>query len=364
NDVTREADLIEEVTRIHGLAALPATLPARRGAYGRLSTAQRLRRRAVDALVGRGLYETVGWTFTAATLHDRLRLPEDDPRRRAPAIENPLSEDQALLRTTLLGSLLDVAAHNSARGAADLRLFEVGTLFVLDEDHHAADDGARAAGHARAAGDTGVHEQRSLAVLLSGRVAPATWGAPDPPQADLFALKGLLEALGSALDVQLDCEPGAQPFLHPGRSATVSCAGQRIGWLGELHPLVAREWGLDGAAVMELELDRLLALAAPQSAYRDVISYPALRQDLAVVLPEQVPAAQVLEAVREAARKLLDEVRVFDVYSGPQVGEGKRSLALSLAFRAPDRTLTDEDVAPVRKRIVKALAGLGGELRG
>ncbi|MFZ1155988.1 MAG: phenylalanine--tRNA ligase subunit beta, partial [Solirubrobacteraceae bacterium] len=364
NDVTREADLIEEVARINGLEGLPATLPARRGAYGRLSPTQRLYRRAVDALVGRGLYEAVGWTFTAPTLHDRLRLGQDDSRRRAPVLENPLSEDQSLLRTTLLGSLLDVAAHNSARGMSDLRLFEVGTLFVLGDNAKAADDGAGAADQAAARGETGVREQRALAVLLSGRVAPATWRAPNPVKADLFAVKGILEALGEALGVQLECRPAAQPFLHPGRSAAVLCGGDELGWLGELHPLVAREWDIDGAAVMELQLDRLLAIAAAESTYRDVISYPALRQDLAVVLPERVAAAQVLEAVREAAGKLLDEVSVFDVYSGPQVGEGRRSLALSLAFRAADRTLTEEDVAPVRTRIVTALAGLGGELRG
>jgi phenylalanyl-tRNA synthetase beta chain len=114
---------------------------------------------------------------------------------------------------------------------------------------------------------------------------------------------------------------------------------------------------------MELELPPLLEAAAAQSAYRDVISYPVLRQDLAVVLEEEVAAAQVLEAVREGGGKLLDEVNVFDVYSGPQVGEGKRSLALSLTFRAPDRTLTDEDVTPVRERIIAALGALGGELR-
>jgi phenylalanyl-tRNA synthetase beta chain len=348
-DVTREADLIEEVARIHGLDALPATLPARRGAYGRLSTAQQLRRRAADALVGRGLYEAVGWTFTAPTLHDRLRLPEDDQRRRTPVVENPLSEDQSLLRTTLLGSLLDVAAHNCARGMVDFGLFEIGTLFVLDGDS--------------SAGSTNVREHRSLAVLLSGKTAPVTWGAPDPPRADVFSIKGVLEALGVALRLQLECRPGAQPFLHPGRSATVLCDGQELGWLGELHPLVAREWGIDGAAAMELQLDLLLGSAEAQSAYRDVISYPALRQDLAVVLAEDVAAAKVLDAVREAAGALLDEVGVFDVYSGPQVGEGRRSLALSLAFRAPDRTLTDEDVAPVRERVVAALAALGGELR-
>ncbi len=348
DDITREADLIEEVARINGLQTLPATLPSRRGAYGRLSLIQHLRRKAVDVLVGRGLYEAVGWTFTAPTLHDRLRLPAEDVRRRALVLENPLSEDQSLLRTTLLGSLLDVASHNSARGMVDLRLFEMGTLFVSEG----------------VALDTGVREHRSLAVLLSGRVAPATWGAPESQKADLFAVKGVLEALGAALRVQLECCPGAQPFLHPGRSATVLCDGQQLGWLGELHPLIARDWDIDGAAVMELELDRLLTIAASTSTYRDVISYPALRQDLAVVLPEQVQAAQALAVVREAAGELLDEVGVFDVYSGPQVGEGRRSLALSLAFRASDRTLTDEDVAPVRARIVAALASLGGELRG
>jgi phenylalanyl-tRNA synthetase beta chain len=352
NDVTREADLIEEVARINGLGELPATLPARRGAYGRLSEAQRLRRRAADALVGRGLYETVGWTFTTPSLHDRLRLPPQDPRRSAPALQNPLSEDQSLLRTTLLGSLLDVAAHNSARGTTDLRLFEMGSSFVL-----AGEPGADGTG-------TGVLEHGALGVLLSGRTAPVTWGAPDPPKADVFAVKGVLEALGEALGVDLQCKAGLQPFLHPGRAATVLCEGEQLGWLGELHPLVAREWGIDGAAVMELDLDALLGKAGGRGAYRDVVSYPALRQDLAMVLPEEVPAARVLETVRGAGRALLDEADVFDVYSGPQVGEGKRSLALSLSFRAPDKTLTDEDVAPVRAAIVAALGELGGELRG
>jgi phenylalanyl-tRNA synthetase beta chain len=344
-DVTREADLIEEVARIHGLEALPATLPARRGAYGRLSPAQRLRRRAIDVLVGRGLYEVVGWTFTAPTLQDKLRLSADDPRRRAPMIENPLSEDQSLLRTTLLGSLLDVAAHNSARAVADLRIFETGTVFALD-------------------GDTGVRERRTLAVLLSGRIVPPTWGASDPERADVFAIKAVLEALGAALRIELECRPATQPFLHPGRSAEVLCDGEQLGWLGELHPLVARDWGIADAAAMELELDRLLDIASAEHAYRDVISYPALTQDIAVVLAEDVPAAKVLELVRAAAGDLLDEVGVFDVYSGPQVGQGRRSLALSLSFRATDRTLTDEDVAPLRARVVAALGELGGELRG
>jgi phenylalanyl-tRNA synthetase beta chain len=402
-DVTREPDLIEEVARVNGLGELPATLPARRGAYGRLTPVQKLRRRAVDALVGRGLYETVGWTFTAPGLHDKLRLDAEDPRRRAPVLENPLSEDQSLLRTTLLGSLLDVARHNAARGMADLRLFEVGRVFALGHGSDRPGDaladvdvsgganastsaavagsagadvadapGARCSEGLRAAGDTGVDEHVSLAVLLAGRLTPPTWGGAQPAAADFFAAKGVLEALGEALGVQLGCHPRAQPFLHPGRAAAVSCAGQKVGWLGELHPLVARAWDLDGAAVAELDLDRLLDIAvAGEHEYRDVISYPGLSQDLAVVLPSGVPAAQVTDIVRAAGGDLLERVLVFDVYEGPalpppsagQAEEGRRSLALSLHFQAPDRTLTDADVVPLRERIVVALEELGGELR-
>jgi phenylalanyl-tRNA synthetase beta chain len=351
DDVTREADLIEEIARIDGLERLPATLPARRGAYGRLSSEQRLRRRAVDALVGRGLYEAVGWTFAAPTVHDRLRLPEDDPRRRAPTLRNPLSGDLSQLRTTLLGSLLDVAAHNTARGMPDLRLFELGRVFALPDAGQPSP------------GETGVAEHVSLAVLLAGRLAPATWREHEPPAADFFAAKGVLEALGEALRLDFECEQAPQPFLHPGRSAAVRCGGVEVGWVGELHPLVAQEWDIDGAAALELDLDAVLGRAARERGFLDVISYPALRQDLAVVLPSAVPAARAIELVRAAAGELLDAVEVFDVYTSEQIGADRRSLALSLSFRAGERTLTDADVVPLRERIVVALEELGGELR-
>jgi phenylalanyl-tRNA synthetase beta chain len=383
-DVTREADLIEEVARVDGLEKLPATLPRHRPA-GLLSSEQRLRRRAVDALVGRGLYETVGWTFTSREAVARLRLDEKDPRRAgAVALENPLSEEHALLRTTLLGSLLDSAARNLAREHPDLRIFEVGTVFSWPQASQPSRGGVGEAptgatgGLSPSAGDapgdplrdTGVEEHCALGVLLSGRVTPPTWRVPDPPRADLYAVQGVLEALAAALRVPVECRraaAGRHPFLHPGRAAEVFAAEEPLGWLGELHPLVA-ERDLQGAVVMELDLDRLLA-AAVQGAdvrkYTDLISFPALRLDLAVVLPRQVTAAAVLEVVREAAGALLADVRVFDVYEGPQVGEGLHSLALALSFRAAEHTLADEDVAPVRERIVAALSErLGGELRG
>ena len=156
--------------------------------------------------------------------------------------------------------------------------------------------------------------------------------------------------------------------------ARVGAHARTLGWIGELHPEVARRFDLLAAdadadkpslpVAMELDLDALLAAAPTETAYRDLISYPALRLDLAVTLPESVPAAQALATVRDAAGGALEDVQVFDVYTGPQVGEGRRSLALALSFRAPDRTLADEDVAPPRARIVAALAEIGGELRG
>jgi len=344
-DVYREADLVEEVARVDGLEKLPATLPKRRGSAGLLTTEQRLRRRTVDALVGRGMYETVGWSFTDPGLADRLRLDPDDPRRRFVTLENPMSEDQAVLRTTLAGALLDAARHNVARGRADLALFECGTVY-------------------RATGEKLPHEHRALGGILTGRLHPQTWGTAEPPRAGFFAAKGLLGAALEAVRVAWEVEPATEPFLHSGRTARVIARGEDVGWIGELHPIVARMWDLDAAALFEIDLDRTLAHAEAVPRYVDLTSFPALHLDLSVALPEDVPAATVLATVREACGGLLDDVRVFDVYRGEQLGEGRKSLALALSFRAPDRTLTDEDVAPLRNRVVEALReALGGELR-
>jgi phenylalanyl-tRNA synthetase beta chain len=344
-DVYREADLIEEVARVDGLEKLPATLPKRRGTAGHLSIEQRMRRRAVDALVGRGMFETVGWSFTDPGLADRLRLEPDDPRRSFVVLENPMSEDQSVLRTTVAGSLLDAARRNVARGAADLALFEAGTVY-------------------RATGEKLPHEHRALGGILTGRLQPQTWGTPDPPRAGFHAAKAMLAAALDAIRVTWWVESATEPFLHPGRTARVHAAGEDVGWIGELHPIVARAWDLEGAALFEVDLDRVLQHAEVVPQYVDLTSFPALHIDLSVNLPEDVPAATVLQTVREAAGELLAGVRVFDVYRGEQVGPDRKSLALALSFRASDRTLTDEDVAPLRTRIVESLReSLGGELR-
>jgi phenylalanyl-tRNA synthetase beta chain len=362
-DVTREADLVEEVARIDGVERLPATLPARRGASGRLTPLQRARRRAEDVLVGRGLHEVVGWSFTDPGLGDRLRLPADDPRRVAVALENPMSEDQSVLRTTLLGSLLDAARHNRARGAADLALWERGSVYL---------DGAGPSARARAEEPDRVValplERIVLGAVLTGASAPASWRDGAAPAWDAFGAAAVAGAVLDALRVPWDVRAGGEhPFLHPGRSGRLFSGETELGWVGEVHPLVLRAWELEDAVVAAFELDLDLAIERADlvPAYRDVTSFPAVRQDLAVVVGADVPAADVLAVVRARAGPLLEDVRVFDVFRGAQLGEGRLSLAVHLTFRAPDRTLTDDEVRERVEAVVAALRGeLGAEPRG
>ena len=276
------------------------------------------------------------------------------------ALANPLSSDLSLLRTTLLGSLLDAAHHNVARGIADLALFELGTVFRDDPGTLTAGDGPPQSRSAY--GDTPVHEHRSLAVLISGRTAPPTWRAPEPPQADFYAAKGVLEALASALRAAIELRPAAEPFLHPGRSAAVR-AGGRADRLDRRAASARRpqSWDVPAPAAFELDLDRLIAAARARAALRgpDQLPRPAPGPRRRAGSP-RCPPPTCSRSCARAPASCSTSVRVFDVYEGPQVGEGRRSLALALSFRAADRTLTDEDVRPLRERIVAALARAAG----
>jgi phenylalanyl-tRNA synthetase beta chain len=358
DDVTREADLVEEVGRIWGFERLPLTLPSRRGVSGRLEPHQRVRRRAEDALVGAGLFEMLGWSFAAPSLVDRLGLPDTDPRRRLVRIANPMSEEQSVLRTTLLGSLLDNLQRNRARGHEDVRLWERGAVYL-------ARDGGEA-GNGRIPGlDRLPDEREHLAALLTGHVRPPTWRDAEPARADFFAVKGVLGAVMDAVRVPWEVEPAPEPFLHPGRSARVLAAGEPAGWLGEIHPAVAARWDLEQAAGFELDFRVLARAADVVPGYEDLTSFPAVRQDMALVVPDGVSAAEVVGVVREAGGPLLSRAEVFDVYRGAQVGEGSASLALRLEFRAGDRTLTDEEADKRRAKILAALGDrLGARLRG
>jgi phenylalanyl-tRNA synthetase beta chain len=299
-DVTREVDVIEEVVRIYGLEKVPFTLPLRREMFGRLTVEQRLRRVCEDVLVGAGLSEAYTLSFAA-----------DGPVR----IVNPMNATQAALRTTLLDWLVEAAARNVDAGNERIALFEIARVYLPEE-------------------------RLRLGAIVEGGFARA---------------KGVVEALYGALRVDLRVERAQEPFLHPGKAARTDA-----GWLGELHPArLEGSWG-----VFELDLATLFAAVQPVPVYEDVITFPPVRQDLAVVVPEEVPSASLVDAARQAAGAELREARVFDVYRGAQIGEGKKSVAIALVFQSPERTLSDEDAARLRERIVAVFAErFGGELR-
>jgi len=298
-DVTREADVIEEVARFV-LDEVPFTLPARRDAIGRLPRILQLRREVEDVLVGCGLSEA----YTPS-------LVADDPEAAAIRLTNPLSSDQAVLRTTILPSLLAAAERNRDVGNDGVALFEIARVY-LPSGGQLPNEGWRVAG------------------VLEGEFADA---------------KGVLDTLFEALHLELEVERGEHPLLHPGKAGRLA-----QGWLGEVHPAVARGW-----AAFELDLAALAAAVPERVLYRDVLSFPSVLQDLAFVVDDGVSAAALLAAIRTAAGELLRDVSVFDEYRGPQIGEGKRSLAFRLAFGSPERTLTDEDVAPARAAIADAV---------
>jgi phenylalanyl-tRNA synthetase beta chain len=359
-DVTREVDLIEEVGRIHGYADnLEATLPkVEQG--GALSREQVLRRRAEDVVRDLGFDGVVTLSLIDPGVPARLRIPGDDARARPIRISNPLSSEHSELRTTLLGSLLDVISYNRAHGAERVAVFESARAYLAQGSSPA---GGVLGGEF--AGDRGTvaHEPHRIAALASGGLRAPGWRG-GAETADFYALKGVLEALAAQLGVEVAVESGEEPFLHPGRAGRILIAGDDAGWIGELHPLVCRAWDLEAAVGFELELSQLVA-ASPYGAeeYEDVISYPAVHQDIAVVVPEATSAAEVRAAVLAGAGELLDAIEVFDLYRGEQLGEGRKSIAMRLSFRAPDRTLTDEEVAERRQAIQAALAEIGGSLR-
>ena len=297
-----------------------------------------MRRQAADALTAQGLDEIVGWSFEGPELAHRLRIAD----RPAVQLTNPMSAEQSRLRTTLLGSLLDVAERNRARGAAALRLFEAGAVYLpADADAPAT------------------QEPHHVGVLLSGPVRPPTWREADPPAADFFAVKGVLHGMLDTLRVPWSLEATetrAVPAPRPSSAVLLDGDPRRVGGRGPSHG--RRSMGSRRAGRRVRARPRRGGRSWRRSPqYQDVTSFPEVREDLAVIVADSVSAAEVLAVARRAGGKLLAGAEVFDVYrDAERIGAGNVSLALRLRFRAPDRTLTDEEVAARRRKIAEALA--------
>jgi phenylalanyl-tRNA synthetase beta chain len=342
-DLEREVDLVEEVARRVGYNSIPRHVPSSGEHFGALTAQQRERRLVVDVLAGFGFDEAYTMPLVAPGDLQRAGLPPEGIE-----LENPLRAEESLLRPSLLPGLLGAAEFNASQGQTDLALFEVGHVFLPPSGPGPLPD-----------------ERDRLGALLTGFVRRRPH--EDDRPVDGFDLVDVWNGLVGALHLaNARLEPGVWPSLHPARSAVAIVDGEVIGGLGDVAPEVAARFSLTVPVVaMELELDRLLAATRTPQTLRRVSRFPASRIDLAFVVDEGVPAGGVAATIRAAAGGLLEDLSLFDVFRSEALGPGRKSLTFALRFRAPDRTLTDAEVATVRTRVIDAVvAAHHAELRG
>jgi phenylalanyl-tRNA synthetase beta chain len=363
-DLTDPADVVEEVIRLAGYDDVPSVLPTAPPGRG-LTDVQRRRRAVGRALAEFGFVEAPSYPFVGTAALDALGLPADDERRQVVVVRNPLSEEEPALRTTLLPCLLATLARNLSRGQRDLALFEHGAVFPggartpapLPGVDRRPDDATIAA----LLGAVPVQPWH-VAVALAGHREPRGWWGSGRPASWADAVEAA-RRVAAAAGVDLIVRAGARAPWHPGRGAGGRVGDTVVGYAGELHPRVCEALELPRrTSVMELDLDALPAAEVPVGP--TISSFPPVLIDLALVVTEDVPAADVDAALRAGAGELLESLRLFDVYTGAPVPAGSRSLAYALTLRAPDRTLTSEEATAVRDAaLAEAASRTGAALR-
>ncbi len=349
-DVEGPADLVEEIARVHGYGRIPLTLMSDTLPPQRTNRELLLEERIRDILVGCGLQEMISYALTSPRREETLALHE--PGQDVPYVRlaNPISSERSVMRRTLMAGTLDTLQSN-LRFRDRAFLFEIGRVYLPQPNRRLP------------------LEQRRLAILITGARHEHGWMDTDEDELGFYDLKGMIETLLLHLKLETAVEfhpQKARPF-HPGRSARLSVDGEDLGAFGEVHPLVRQAFDLPDRPVFlaDLNLDKLQDLV-PEAFYLEPVPrFPAVEQDLAVVVAEDVPAQKVEDTIRDAGGRLLADVALFDIYRGEQIPFAKKSLAFSLSYQAPDRTLTDKEVAKVQSRIVRRLqSALGAELRG
>lgn len=346
-DLTREIDLIEEIGRLKGYDVVPKTLPASRARVGGIDRPLRVRRQVSQLLQGLGFFEVKNFSLVAPSDVE----PFTDGSVELTRVANPLRVEESVLRPFLLPGLLRTASYNLSRRRQDLRLCEFGTVF-------GSPDPSGTAPEHRAAG--------GIVVRAGGEPASAVGPTEIARAAEFYEAKGAVEAVLSGLGVTAPAfEARALPGMHPGRCATVTVSGQVLGYVAEVDPAVAESFGIEHrVGAFELDLDRLVDLVPERRGYVAFSRFPPVLFDLSFVLSDSVPTSQVLEVVRSAAGELLESCEIMDVYRSPRLGEGNKSVTVSIGLAALDRTLTDEEAAEVRLSIVNlAERELGARLR-
>jgi phenylalanyl-tRNA synthetase beta chain len=366
-DLRDPYDYVEEVGRLIGYETITPVIPTAPIGRG-LTRSQRARRAINAALAARGFVEVLSFPFLSVADLDAMDVPVDDQRRRLNKIVNPLSEASPYLRTTLLPGLFAAAARNLSRGNDDLALFEAGSVFYAADPLLPAPRPPvtqRPSEEELAAIDRALGRQpRHLGVLLTGKWQPDRWQGSGILAGWQQAI-AFVESAGLAIGLQLDRRAAEYAPWHPGRCAEFTLpTGQSIGYAGELHPEVCASFGLPPrTAAAEIDLDALVSAAPAVGDIPEISGFPVAKEDVALIVDDEVPAAEVERALRVGAGPLLEAIWLFDIYTGRQIGEGKKSLAYALRFRAPDRTLTDAEAAEARDHAVAVAAERTGAVQ-
>jgi len=346
-DITREIDLIEEIARLFGYDRIPATLPLVSVISEESGSKTRRAEAAVRQIMnGAGYTEVINYSFIHPSSGNDLLLAKTDERRRQVRIKNPLTEEQSVLRTTMLYSLLRNVSKNSDLGRSDLKIFEIGRTYIGSLEGKQP------------------QEFNKAAFLVTGQRYEQRWHFPDL-KADFYDLKGCVENMLGFLKVARPSYRAAcgEPFLHPGKSCGVFSGEERIGYLGEIHPDVLSRFGIAGPIVAcEVDLDMMIAHAAEKNVFTDIPRFPASSRDVAFLTRREIESGDLLAAAQNANEELLEKVEIFDVYEGKNVAEGTRSLGLRFLYRSPERTLTDDEVNEVHSRVVARVIDASGAL--
>ncbi len=335
-DVEGEADLCEEVLRYAGYDLIPTT-PLKGAADGKRSTGMLRNDLMRKLLSGMGYYETMTFSFIAHKKLEQLGLEAGDDRLNALALRNPLGEDSGFMRTTLLCGVMTTAQLNQAHGNEHARIYELGKVF--DNVHRTAENLPS--------------EYYNLCLCAYGE------------SEDFYSLRGSVEVLLRQTGVDYTIVPTAETWLHPGRAAAIVSGDETIAVLGEIHPAVAEAYELTGRVyIAEINIPKLFAAAKPMGYVNGLARFPAVSRDLALVVAETQPVGPMMDAMREAGGKLLEDISMFDIFRGPQVGLGRKSVAFSLRLRAEDHTLTDEEITRVMNKVLKTVSEkFGAEIR-
>ncbi len=337
-DVLRLADLAEEVARFYGYDNIPTTLPTGEATTGKLPFKLRVEEAARDIAEFCGFSQGMTYSFESPKVFDKLLLEEEDPLRRAITISNPLGEDFSIMRTTSLNGMLTSLATNYNRRNKNVRLYELGNIYVAEELPLA-----------------GLPDERMQFTL-------GMYG-----EGDFYTMKGVVEEFFDKIGLHkkevYDPKAG-KPFLHPGRQANIIYDGKIVGYLGEVHPAVADTYGIgERAYVAVLDMPSIEPFATFDRKYEGIAKYPAVNRDISMVIPKSVLAGQIEEIIENKGGSYLESCQLFDVYEGAQIKKGYKSMAYSIVFRAKDKTLEEADVASAMKRILKGLEALDAELR-